>query len=69
MDAVDDKLKRTLKDYETLGNALSDRLQPEVGYHNVNRFHTTNIYLENQITFLNKKTKRPRQTDIKKVYY
>jgi hypothetical protein len=31
-DAVNEKLERTLKDYETLGRIFSDRLQSEVGY-------------------------------------
>jgi hypothetical protein len=29
---VNEKLERTLKDYETLGKIFSDRLQSEVGY-------------------------------------
>ena len=32
-DAVNEKLERTLKDYETLGKVFSDKLQSEVGYH------------------------------------
>ena len=33
MDAVNKKLERTLKYYETLGKVYSDKLQSEVGYH------------------------------------
>jgi hypothetical protein len=37
IDAVNEKLERTLKDYETLGKVLRDRLQSEVGYHKCKR--------------------------------
>jgi hypothetical protein len=33
-DAVDEKVTRTLKDYETLGKILSDKLKSEFGHEN-----------------------------------